>query len=277
MTICITGGEGFIGSHLAKALPDAKLFKYPESDLRFLPDALDFIEEHKPDVVYHLAAQSVVTNIDELESMTTNIAGTYNLLSACKRVGCVKSFVHISTDKVYGTNANARRYDILRGIGDPYTASKHCGDIIAQNYWAYWGIPIRIIRTANIYGPGDTHLDRIIPGNIVDILNGNVRENRGNPSWIRDFIYIDDLIPAYIRIADEEPGIYNLGSQYYTLREVVELIHKLMEVRTPPLWKFSARNEIPFQHIVDCPDWWKPETDLDTGLRKTIEWYKENI
>ena len=276
MTICITGASGFIGSHLSRALPGAKLFNYPLSDLRVLEDAEDFIYRYKPETVFHLAAQSVVTNNDRLESESVNIAGTYNLLNACLDNPNLKSIVHISTDKVYGTNANARRSDELRGVSHPYSASKICGDVLAQMYKNFHGLPIRIVRMANIYGPGDPHLDRIVPGIITDTLNGIRREHRGDPRWIRDFIYVGDLIPALIKISKEPPGIYNLGGDYCSLQYLAELIPHLMgRDDLKPIWNVNARNEIPFQHIVDCPDWWKPQTTLVDGLLKTIEYYKD--
>lgn len=278
MTICITGASGFIGSHLSRALPGAKLFKYPKYDLRNIEDARDFIHTNRPETVYHLAAQSVVTNETQLESESINIQGTYNLLNACLANPNLKSFVHISTDKVYGTNANARRSDELRGVSHPYSASKICGDVISQMYKNYYGLPIRIVRMANIYGPGDPHLDRIVPGIITDTLAGVQRVHRGDPRWIRDFIYVGDLIPALIRISTEPPGIYNLGGEYYSLQYIAELIPHLMgRDDLKPIWTVNAKNEIPFQHIVDCPDWWKPETGLVDGLLKTIEYYSERI
>jgi len=277
-SICITGGSGFIGSHLARAIPGAHLFDYPAHDLRRLEDAYNFIESWRPEVVYHLAAQSVVTNQDELESFSTNIFGTINLLHACNVVGCVKSFVHVSTDKIYGTNANARRSDPLRGIGEPYATSKHCGDIIAQEYRAFHGLPIHIVRNGNIYGPGDAHLDRIIPGTITDTLAGRIRHHRGNRRHVRDYIYVGDLIPAYLRIADEPPGDYNLGAlEFCSNGEVVDTVLRLMgreDLR--PVWENNIHNEIPAQHVTDCPEWWQPQTSLEDGLERTIEWYKNH-
>ena len=273
--ICITGGNGFIGSHLARALPDAHLFDYPAHDLRNLVDANDFILEYQPEVVFHLAAQSVVTNEDDIETLATNIDGTYNLLHACKTSAKqLRSFVHISSDKVYGTNANARRMDPLRGVSHPYNVSKLCGDEIAQMFKNFYGLPVRIVRMANVYGPGDLHFDRIVPGTITDTLNGIPRHHRGDRRWIRDFIYIDDVIPAFLRIADEPVGIYNLGGDYCSLSDISELILCLMgREDLHPIWDNDSHNEIPFQHIVDCPDWWHPATSLEEGLRRTIEWY----
>jgi CDP-glucose 4,6-dehydratase len=275
-SVCITGATGFIGAHLARAIPGAYLFDFPTKDLRNPNDCMDFIQAYNPDVVYHLAAQAVVTNHDDMETLSTNVAGTYNLLHACKEHGKnLRSFVYVSTDKVYGTNANARRMDPLRGVSHPYNASKLAGDVIAQMYKNYYDLPVHIIRTGNIYGPGDQHFDRIIPGTIMDTLHGQARYHRGDGRWIRDYIYIADLIPAYLRIADGLPGIYNLGGDYCSVSDLANLIIKLMgREDLKPVWEGSHRNEIPFQHVVDCPEWWKPETSLEDGLKETIAWYK---
>jgi CDP-glucose 4,6-dehydratase len=272
-TVCVTGGSGFIGSHLMKAIPWAHQFRYPDYDLRSGQDAFEFINDWKPDVVFHLAAQSVVTNTDPMDSLTTNIDGTYNLLEACRRLGTVKSIIHISTDKVYGNNEYAKTTDRLAGFEHPYNASKLCGDIIAQLYAGYYGLPIHIIRTGNVYGSGDTHYDRIVPGAIKAVLDGRPLELRSDGKFIRDYIYIDDLIPAYLRIASEPPGIYNLGGTSHKVIDIVNLIFTLMGADCKVIVNNSQHNEIPAQHVVDCPEWWQPKTTLEDGLRKTISWY----
>lgn len=276
-TVCVTGGSGFIGSHLMRAIPWARQFWYPEHDLRNPMDAFEFINLWKPDVVFHLAAQSVVTNTEPLDSLTTNINGTYNLLEACRKVGSVKSFVHISTDKVYGNNEYAKTTDRLDGVAHPYNASKLCGDIIAQLYASYYEIPVKVIRTGNIYGPGDTHFDRIVPGTIKAVLESRPVELRSNGQFARDYIYIGDLIPAYLRIAEEEPGIYNLGGECWKVIDLVKHILSLMGSDLQPVILNDQRNEIPAQHVVDCPFWWKHETSMTDGLRKTVEWYSSQV
>jgi CDP-glucose 4,6-dehydratase len=275
VTIAITGGTGFIGSHLARAIPEAVLFDYPKHDLRNIADACAFIDEYEPEVVYHLAAQSVVTNDDDLVTLDTNIVGTYNLLHACRNVTNLRAFIHISTDKVYGCNGEAKTTDPLKGINDSYTVSKTSGDILAQMYAKHYGLPVRIVRMANIYGPGDTHFDRIVPGTIMDTLQGKARRHRGDHRFIRDYIYIDDLIPAYLRIPNEPPGIYNLGGEFCSVSELVQTILRLMgREDLQPVWENTQHNEITMQHIEGCPDWWKPQTSLEEGLLKTIEYYR---
>lgn len=275
--VCITGASGFIGSHLAAALPEAHLFPHPPEDLRNLRETIRFIETWRPTVLYHLAAQSVVTVDDDLLSLETNIAGTYNLYSACRKVERLRSIVHVSTDKVYG-NGEVTRASPLKGVGHPYNASKLCGDVVAQMYKEYYGLPIRIIRTGNIYGPGDTHYDRIIPGTIRATLAGYPIELRSDGKFIRDYIYVGDLIPAYIRIADEPPGIYNLGGEAWAVIDVVRAILRLMgREDLQPIILNNQKNEIPFQHVTDCPTWWKPKTGLMEGLERTIAWYSKRL
>lgn len=272
--ICITGGTGFIGSHLARALPKAHLFEFPKHDLRNIADACAFVDKYEPEVIFHLAAQAVVTNEDDYDSLSTNIVGTYNLLHACRNNRNLKSFVHISTDKVYGTNVYARTRDPLNGVDHPYSASKLCGDVVAQMYMHYYQLPIRIIRTGNIYGGGDHHLDRLIPGVITTTLAGRPFELRSDGEFERDYIYIDDLIPAYLKIAQEPPGIYNLGSKPYRAMYIVKMVLDLMGRKDlNPIILNNHKNEIPLQHVADCPDWWKPKTSLKDGLERTIQWY----
>jgi len=271
---CITGGTGFIGTHLSHALPGAHLFYYPSEDLRSLPDANAFIRKWKPEVVFHLAAQSVVTNDNDLETLDTNINGTYNLLHACRDDKNLKSFVHISTDKVYGYGT-VTRLSPLRGFEHPYNTSKLCGDVIAQMYRNYYGLPIRIVRTGNIYGPGDMHFDRIVPETIKATLEGRPLQMRSNGNFVRDYIYIGDLIPAYLRIASEPPGIYNLGGVSCSALDLVRTILRLMGSDLQPVILNNQRNELSYQRVTDCPVWWNPTTSLEDGLKETIKWYSD--
>ena len=274
--VAITGGTGFIGSHLARAVPDAHLFPYPDfQDLRNLKDTQEFVDLWKPEVVYHLAAQSVVTVDDDIQTLDTNVSGTYNLLHACRSNKNLKSFVHVSTDKVYGYGT-VKRDSPLRGFGHLYNTSKLCGDAIAQMYSNHYGLPVRIIRTGNIYGPGDMHSDRIVPGTIKATLEGRPIELRSNGNFMRDYIYISDLIPAYLRIANERPGIYNLGGISCSAIDIVRTILRLMgREDLEPIILNNQKDELSFQHVTDCPDWWQPSVGLEEGLRATIKWHSD--
>jgi CDP-glucose 4,6-dehydratase len=273
--IGITGASGFIGTHLAAMIPKAFQFPYPDIDLRDRKNTIEWVKQIQPDILYHLAAQAVVTNQDDLESLETNIAGTYNLLHAChKHAKNLKSFVNMSSDKVYGNNALAETRSPLIGVNHPYNASKLCGDVIAQMYASYYGLPIRIIRSANIYGPGDLHFDRIIPGTIQAALQGKPIELRSNGSFTRDYIYVGDVVPAIARIANEPQGIYNFGGQLQSVLGVVQIILEQMgRLDLQPVIMDNQRNEIQSQHVVDCPAWWNPTTSLKDGIQETIKWH----
>jgi CDP-glucose 4,6-dehydratase len=216
-----------------------------------------------------------VTNDNDILSLETNIAGTYNLYHAIRTMDKnIRSIVHISTDKVYGYG-NLSRETPLRGVHHPYNASKLCGDVIAQMYASYFGLPIRIIRTGNIYGPGDKHFDRIVPGTIKATLEGRPVQLRSDGKAVRDYIYIDDVIPAYMRIADEPPGIYNLGGEMWSVLDLVRFITELMGRKDlQPVILNNAKAELSFQHVTDCPAWWERKTSMREGLEKTIAYYE---
>ena len=277
----VTGGTGFIGTHLVKYLKslgaDVREFGHNcTNDLADIDRAFSFIEWNKPDVVFNLAAQSVVTG-DGWESLVTNVDGTMNLLRVCHVFG-VQNIVHVSTDKVYGNNDHARTDSPLAGVNHPYSASKLCGDVIAQMYKDYYGLPIRIVRTGNIYGPGDRHLDRIVPETITSALRSDPIILRSDGSFVRDYIYVGDVVPAYVRLLDEKPGVYNFGGTPWRALDIVHRVLQLMgREDLAPVIANTQKNEIPCQHVEDCPEWWQPTTSLDDGLKATIEWYSDQV
>jgi len=281
-TVCVTGGTGFIGTHLVRALlkrgDDVRVFDYPAQDLCCLGQAEDFIFDNQPEIVFHLAAQAVVTQEDDLVSLSTNIRGTYNLYHACLSCPSIESIVHVSTDKVYGENENAIPDSPLIGFSHPYETSKLCGDALAQMYAAYYRLPIRIIRTGNIYGGGDLHEDRLIPQTIFATLEGRAVALRSNGLFVRDYIYVQDLTPAYLKIAMEPEGIYNLGGEPHAAIDVVlEILRQMDRLDLVPVVLNNQHNEISKQHVTGCPSWWKPAHSLQDGLQKTIAWYKEFV
>lgn len=280
-TVCVTGETGFIGTHLVRALlrrgDDVRMFDHPTRDLNCLGQAEDFISENQPEIVFHLAAQAVVTQKDDLLTLGTNIRGTYNLLHACLSRPSIQSIVHVSTDKVYGENEYATPDSPLLGFDHPYETSKLCGDALAQMYASYYGLPIRIIRTGNIYGDGDSHEDRLIPQTILATLAGKPVALRSDGQFVRDYIYVRDLIPAYLKIATEPEGIYNLGGEPHAAIDVVmEILRQMDRLDLVPVILNNQHNEIHDQHVVGCPAWWKPAHSLRDGLRKTIAWYRSN-
>lgn len=295
--VFITGGTGFIGTHLAKKLEELgatlSLFIHerqsPLSALRIYGDLQlpvgelnPFLRGYNPDVVFHLASQPLVSLAmkDELSTMETNVGGTYRVLNACKDLK-IKSFVHISTDKVYGDAESISSETSMDGTKHPYNASKHASDILAQMFSNFFDVPLVVVRNANVYGAGDRHFDRIVPRTIKRVLQSQSPVIRGNGQNRRDYIHVDDLIDGYLKAAQipfKKSGlsIVNMGGfNHSTLQVVDAVLEKMGRVDLAPKFEKQWRGEIPNQHIED-DTFWKPTTTLKDGLDKTIPWYVEN-
>lgn len=296
--VFITGGTGFIGTHLCKKLAslgaELGLFIHqrqsPISALRYNGDLKDsspnltpFLAGFNPRVVFHLASQPLVSRAaeDEVETLETNIGGTFRVLHACKNIPDLKSFVHISTDKVYGNTSPISKDTPMNGILHPYNASKQASDTLAQMYSNFFDVPMVIIRNANVYGAGDSHFDRIIPRTIKRVLEGEKPVVRGNGQNTRDYIHVDDLIDGYIKAAElpyaKKLSIINMGGFNCSTVQVVDtILEKLTRIDLAPVFEEQWKGEIPHQHInPDSALDWTPKIGLSEGLDKTIPWYQE--
>lgn len=296
--VFLTGGTGFIGTHLARKLSSLGaelgffIHKKPipfsgethYGDLKeHSRDLYPFLFGFNPEVVFHLASQPLVSRAAEyeIETLETNVGGTYRVLSAAKDVPALKSFVHISTDKVYGDTSPISKDTPMNGVLHPYNASKQASDTLAQMYSKFFDVPMVIIRNANVYGAGDSHFDRIIPRTIKRVLDNESPVIRGNGQNTRDYIHVDDLVEGYIKAAElpykNKLSIVNMGGfNYSTLQVIDTVLFKMSRIDLAPAFEKQWRGEIPHQHIVqDSVLDWTPKIDLEEGLDRSIDWYKE--
>lgn len=246
--------------------------------------------EHRPDAVFHLAAQAIVGAALEspVPTFQANIEGTWNLMEAA-RVAGVERVVVASSDKAYGPHDDLPYTEdaALQPIY-PYDVSKAAADLIARSYWHTYELPVAVTRFANIYGGGDLNFSRLIPEAVGAALDGRPPVLRSDGSPERDFLYVEDAVEAYLAIAaalDEGDGArgeaFNAGSgRPRAVRDVVELICRiagtdvLPDVRghgTPP-------GEIERQYVdaskLSELTGWAPRISLDEGLRRTVAWYR---
>ena len=200
----------------------------------------------------------------------------------------VESVVVASSDKAYGSSKNLPYVEDhpLKGVG-PYDVSKSCTDLIAQAYGLTYGLPVTISRCGNIYGGGDLNWSRIIPGTIRSLLNAQQPVLRSNGLYIRDYINVDDVVSAYLLLAEETTS-KNLNGQAFNFSTdialtVLELYEAIcMEAvgrKVEPKILNEATSEIKDQHLDSKKAKhilnWNSKIDLHQGLQSTVKWYKE--
>jgi len=311
--IFVTGGTGLVGNWLVRRLIEAGadvtcLVRdwVPQSELvrsglieqvKVVRGALrdrDTLEralgEYEIDTVIHLAAQTIVTiaNRNPISTFETNIAGTWNLLEACRRSQKVKQIVVASSDKAYGDQEKLP-YDEKTPLQGrhPYDVSKSAADLIAYSYAKSFDLPVAITRCGNFYGGGDLNWNRVIPGTIRSIWRGQNPIIRSDGEYIRDYFYVEDGAAAYMLLAEKlaaRPELkgeaFNFSNEIQvSVREIVEQISREMKSDLPLDIRNEVTNEIRHQYLsaekARRELGWKPMFTLDEGLRKTIEWYED--
>lgn len=315
-TAYVTGATGFVGAHIAKALVEngARVVCLQRDNVRansldifnlaskvtVINGALeDFalmqrvLNEYEIEAVFHLAAQALVgaANRSPLSTFESNIRGTYSLLEACRITPTVKRVVVASSDKAYGTHKELPYTEDypLHGLF-PYDASKVCTDVISRSFAHTYNLPVAVTRFANIYGPGDLNLSRVIPGTIISVLKNERPIIRSDGTPKRDFVYADDVVNGYLLLAEKIEEVrgeaFNFGSNepiqmLDLVQKIIRLTGKEGQLEPHILLQTKIQNEIDEQYLAadkanKLLDW-KPETNLDEGLKKTIEWYKEKF
>jgi len=311
--VLVTGCTGLLGSHLTQMLVEKKTNVVglvrdlvPKSNLvqTGIHDKInivrgcveDFytiertINEYEIDTVFHLAAQTIVgiANRNPLSTFESNIKGTWCVLEACRRVPTVKRIVIASSDKAYG-DQNKLPYDENAPLigAHPYDVSKSCADLISLMYYKTYNIPVCVTRCGNFYGPGDLNFNRIVPGTIRSIFNNEAPVIRSDGNYIRDYFYVKDGALAYIHLAEKMDDkkihgeAFNFSNEIQvSVLELTKKILKLMEREDlKPKILNEAKNEIKHQYLSAEKArkmlGWKPKYDLESGLKETIEWYKQ--
>lgn len=254
-----------------------------------LPTLERAIAEYEVDTVLHLAAQTIVgvANREPLGTFEANIKGTWNVLEAARRVGCVSRIVVASSDKAYG-DQDVLPYDEdtpLQGE-HPYDVSKSCADLISKTYYKSYGLPVCITRCGNFYGGGDLNFNRLVPDTIRSALRDKPVTIRSDGSFIRDYFYVRDGALAYLHLAEQMNRPEVIGEAFNFSNEiqvsVLEMVRKVLKLmdktHLEPIILNQANNEIKHQYLsaekarklLD----WTPTYTLEQGLAETIEWYK---
>ena len=201
--------------------------------------------------------------------------------------GAVKSVVVASSDKAYGSSNQLPYLENFPLHGDgPYDVSKSCTDLIAQSYGSTYGIPVTIARCGNIYGGGDLNWSRIVPGTIRDLLNNKRPVLRSDGTFVRDYVHVDDVVSAYLKLAEVSQS-KNLNGEAFNFSrdEPLSALNIYREISMAVLGRYvepeiqnTAKTEIKNQHLnsgkAQSVLGWKSSINLKNGLEKTFNWYK---
>jgi CDP-glucose 4,6-dehydratase len=222
-----------------------------------------------------------------VSTFESNIKGTWTLMEASRLHG-VQRVVVAASDKAYGPHERLPyREDFALQPRYPYDVSKACTDLIARSYWHTYQVPVAVTRFANIYGGGDLNPSRLIPEMVTSVLGGRAPVIRSDGSPERDFLYVEDAVNAYLAITDALDGgtargeAFNAGGDApHSVREIVELAIRVAGADVEPDIRGTGtpEGEIDRQYVdsskLRALTGWRPQVDLEEGLRRTVEWYR---
>jgi len=308
MKILVTGGAGFIGSHLVKTLLDSGhevtvLDNISSGSTRnlesrvelvnltiLLQDVVDKIALPQFDQVYHLAslASPVFYQKDPIGTALSNSVGTYNMLFNARKNG--SRILFASTSEIYGDPLQHPQDESYWGNVNPngirscYDESKRFGESLMMDFHRQYGIETRIARIFNTYGPGMKSNDgRVVPNFILQALTDRPITVYGDGKQTRSFCYVSDTVHGLVSLMNSdfvEP--VNIGNPIeITVMELVEIIKKMS----------GSTAEVIFLRIPEddpqrrCPDIsrakqvlaWEPRVSLEEGLKMTVEWFKQEL
>ena len=313
----ITGGVGFIATSLLKrltadneivvydnfsrnALKDSGLWDHPNIKV-IQGDVLDhrFLKESLPkdvNCVLHMAAIAGIDTVikDSAKTMEVNMVGTYYLLGVLRELGLlekVERFVNFSTSEVFGINAfrvDEKSSTNLQPVGEArwtYSVSKLAAEHLAHSFYKHYGLRAVTVRPFNIYGPGQIG-EGAIHHFVVRAITGEPLMIHGEGDQIRSWCYIDDMVDGILSCLEKEEAIgetFNIGNPKGTItilglaEKVIQLSNSSspiihvpknyadVEIRIPSIEK--ARESLGFE----------PKVDLNEGIRRTIEWYRNRM
>ena len=320
-TVLVTGHTGFKGSWMCKVLKmqgarvigysltpptEPNLFEVTKmaegiesiiGDIRDLEHLNEVFEKYQPEIVIHMAAQPIVREsyVNPVYTYDTNVMGTVNVLEAVRLHTCVKSFVNVTTDKVYKNNEwewGYRETDILDGY-DPYSNSKSCSELITGSYVRSFfedrDVAISTCRAGNVIGGGDFAKDRIIPDCVRAMEEGKEIIVR-NPYSTRPYQHVLEPVCAYLELArlqyidrNRYAGNYNVGPDdcdCVTTGELVDLFCRLWGEDAG--WKDISEKNAPHEAgflKLDCSKIkrvmnWMPRWRIDEAVKNAVEWSK---
>ena len=317
--VLVTGHTGFKGSWLSIILNllDSKIYGYslaPEKnslyikskiknyfatsvygDINDLDKLKKFIKKIKPEIIFHMAAQPLVLDSykDPLNTFSTNVLGTVNLLEIISRANSVKSVVIITTDKVYKIDDKNKAYSETDELGghDPYSSSKVCAEIAVNSYVQSFfnktnlKNKVATARAGNVIGGGDFAKNRLVP-DILNALNKKRKLIIRNPNQIRPWQHVLDPLMGYLLLAEKQyngkikglNNCWNFGPDKRNFKKVIEIV-KYFKKNSKLEYKIKQNKNYKETEILKLNSFkaknllgWVSKWSINESLNKTIEW-----
>jgi dTDP-glucose 4,6-dehydratase len=305
MRALVTGGAGFIGSHVARHLVaaghdvvvlDAFTYAGHRSTLADVAGDVRIVEGDIADravvaavmpeveVVFHLAAESHVDRslTDPDAFVRTNCLGTNVLCDEARRAG-VNRFVHVSTDEVYGSIVDGA-FDEEAPLcpSSPYSSSKASSDLIALSYATSFGLDVVVTRCTNNLGPFQMP-EKLVPLAVTRLLAGQTIGLYGDGRHQRDWLHVDDHVRALLLVAEQGVAgtVYNVGADHHcTNRSLLERVCTALNVSTDRIVPVADRPGHDRRYAVVSDRvralGWSPTRSLDDTIDATVQWYADN-
>ncbi|MCX9012164.1 MAG: dTDP-glucose 4,6-dehydratase [Candidatus Methanoperedens sp.] len=311
MRILVTGGCGFIGSNFVRYIlqnTDYEIINLDALAYSGNPGNLRDLEKNKRyrfvqgriedkelvsglladvDYLVNFAAESHVDRsiLDPRPFIVTNIEGTAALLEACRQRG-IKKMVHISTDEVYGELGESGKFVETLPLlpNSPYSASKACADMMIRAYQRTYGLPVTTARPSNNYGYYQ-YPEKFIPLAITNLLEDRHVPVYGEGKNVRDWIFVEDCCAGIAAILDRGKAgeVYNVGGESEKRNiDIVRIILRLLGKDESYIEFVKDRPGHDYRYALDNTRirnglGWAPKVNLEAGLAKTVEWYKNNV
>jgi UDP-glucose 4-epimerase len=295
-TVLVTGGSGFIGTHLCLRLAscgarthavsrelrqhESENLRWWQADFTDIAAVRQVFKTVQPDIVFHLASHVAgARDLGEvLPTFYSNLASTVNLLTAAAEVGCQRVVLANSSEEPH-------TFDSATFARSPYAAAKWGSSIYGRMFYELFQLPVVMPRIFMTYGPNQKDVQKLVPFVVRNLLMGKAPK-LGSGRRQADWIYIDDVVEGLLRsaiISGIEGCAFDLGlGSLISVRKVVEQIAEIMGTSVKP--KFGALPDRPFEqerpadtNFLFSKLGYQPQTSLEQGLETTVAWYRRQL